>query len=96
MENTQVQVPHINKNAKINIDFGTQLIVNLQIALTALTVGKTKEEIEGLKIKMESKQELADWETGCATLVTLINAIYKEAERTGQITYKSLDQSLGI
>jgi hypothetical protein len=92
MDNSKI--PHIKANAQIPIVVGTAIINNLQVMYAWLLEGKTKEDAERIKVKIENKEQLTGPEQAIVTISTLLSAIHKEAMDNGYVEFKDLEETV--
>lgn len=87
------QLGHFAPNAIINLSLGGEMIGKLQTTLLYLTDGMSESDSNILQGKITRKEPLVGKDLAIVTISTLIMAITKEAERTNQIVYKSIEET---
>ncbi len=89
-----IQVPHIKASAIIDLQLSTAFLNDLQIVYLYLLEGHDKSEADVIRDKLLNKSSLTSWEASLVSMTTLISTIHKNAEASGQVEYKSLEQSI--
>lgn len=83
-----IKVPHLKKEAKLNITLGSAIVSQLQGVFMYLSKGKDPASITA---KTASKQPLTQEEQSIVTMAWFLNAICKQAEKEGLLDYKEID-----
>lgn len=93
--NTSNLVPHFKPDIKLSIDLNASTISGIQATYATLLKGKTKEDADALKSRIEAKGQLSEWDFSVITMTNLMNNIFDLARSTEQVEYKTLEDSLG-
>lgn len=89
----KVMIPHLKKDAQIQLTLGSAFIKKLELVIPYLLQNKTKEEISKFQ-SVKSEEDMDDWMIHTSTVYTLVQAIMKEAEKADMIVYKELNTDL--
>lgn len=84
------KIPYLQKDAEISLKFGTDFIEKLGSTYMYIITGKTEKDMEELQEKIKNKVPLEDWTLAASTLLTLLRAIYKQAEAQGDIELREV------
>jgi CO dehydrogenase/acetyl-CoA synthase epsilon subunit len=87
------QIPHIKANAIINLTVGGEMISRIQRTLMFLTKDLSEKESTDLQQKIASGRQLSEKENAIATMSTLILAISNIAKETGQLEYRTVEDT---
>jgi len=86
-------IPHIKNNAIVNLSLGGDMISKLQSTLLYLTNGMKESESNALQEKITRRETLLGKDLAIVTVSTLLMGITKEAERTGQVFYRTVEET---
>ncbi len=82
----------LKREAQVTLTLGTKVISELQDLLISLT---KRNDMTVLKLKIEKKEKLDGEEQGMVSLYYLLDAILKEAKKTGQTEEKEMKDIIG-
>lgn len=88
-----VMIPHIKKDAIIEVKMGAAFISRIQYTLNYLMEGHG-EELKALEAKQGKEENLTLWENAVVTMSMLLQEVLKIAQENNQVEFKSLEDSM--
>ena len=88
MSDTQyIKVPVLKKEANISLTIGTQVVQDLQLALTVILEGR---DTKDLPKKIADNTISEHWEQAAVSLSGFIHYLYSIAEKDGNVQYREM------
>lgn len=94
MNQTDTKIPHIKANSNVPITLNLSQINGIYGIYQVLLKGVSKEALDALKIKIETKQPLQDIEMAVFSASILLQLIHKSAEDNDMIEFKSVEEAI--
>jgi len=88
MNDTVIPMRVINRDAKVTITIGTDMIERVQLALSTLLDGR---DTTDLATRITAGTATEPWEQSVVALSSLLQHIYQVAETAGQTTTRDFD-----
>lgn len=94
MDQKETLIPHIKAGSIVPVELNLSHINGLYGIYQVLLKGVSKEAVESLKIKIESKQPLQDIEMAVYSISIILQMIHKSAEEHDMVEMKPLDDAM--
>ncbi len=88
--NNEQLIPHFLPNISINVDLNISHIQGIQAIYSTLLEGKTQDDANALKQRIDSKAQLSTWDMAIIAATNLLRLTQEAAVSSKQVEYKPL------